>query len=487
MSDGESIHSRKPIATIADLKGQTIRVNNEIEAKTLRKLGAIPVLLPLNKTMDALGQGKIDGATVAPAMVFEFGFGRLTSHHYLLHLGAVPTALVMNRKKLESLPEPAQALIRKYSGEWLSSRAAACFAAENREMAAKLKADRRRTVVEPSPADLATAQKVFSSVVDAWAAESPRHRELLTLVRAELKQDPFVEGNTPMTRFASIIACRVSKSYVLTKIATWAGVLAMTLLPPFVASAAPIELKLAFFPPEHTAIYDAAIKPFVDAINTEGKGLLAIKVYPNGALGKAVAEQPQMVLDGVADIGWVIPGQTSYRFPDNQLLEMPGLFRDVREGTLTYTRLIAAKALRGYQDFVVIGAFTADPTFIHSRKPIGSLAALKGQKLRANNHIEAEVLGRLGAVPTVMPASRLADAIGRGAIDGAALAPTAVFDFRVAAVAKNHYLLGGGVAPLVVLMSRKKFDSLPEASTRNHPQTQRRVDSRGMDRVLRRQ
>ncbi|MGA7971664.1 MAG: hypothetical protein WCA36_02565, partial [Pseudolabrys sp.] len=127
-----------------------------------------------------------------------------------------------------------------------------------------------------------------------------------------------------MTRVASDITSRLAKSYVLTKIATWAGVLAMTLLSPFVASAAPVELKLAFFPPEHTAIYDAAIKPFVGAVNTEGKGLLTIKVYPSGALGKAVAEQPQMVLDGVADIGWVIPGQTSYRFPDNQLLEMPG-------------------------------------------------------------------------------------------------------------------------------------------------------------------
>ena len=272
-----------------------------------------------------------------------------------------------------------------------------------------------------------------------------------------------------MIRFASIIACRESKTqeltkFGLTKVATWAGVLAMMLLPSFIASAAPIELKLAFFPPEHTSIYDAAIKPFVDAIKTEGKGLLAIKVYPNGALGKVVAEQPQMVLDGVADIGWVIPGQTPYRFPDNQLLEMPGLFRNVREGTLTYTRLVAAKALRGYENFVVIGAFTADPAFTHSRKPLGSLATLKGQKIRANNHIEAQVLERLGAIPTVMPASRLADAIGRGGIDGAALAPTAVFDFRVAAVAKNHYLLGGGVAPLVLVMSRKKFDGLPEAA-----------------------
>ena len=268
----------------------------------------------------------------------------------------------------------------------------------------------------------------------------------------------------PMTQAASMAARGAATARSVAGRAACTGVLALTLLPSLAASATPVELKLAFFPSERTEIYEAAIKPFVDAVNTEGKGLLTIKVYPNGALGKVLAEQPQMVLDGIADIGWVVPGQTPYRFPDNQLLELPGLFRDVREGTLTYTRLIAAKVLRGYEDFVVIGAFTADPTFVHSRKPLGSLAALKGQKIRANNQVEADTLESLGATPTVMPASRLADAIDRGAIDGAALAPTAVFDFRVAPLAKNHYLLGGGVAPLVLVMSRKKFDGLPAAA-----------------------
>lgn len=270
--------------------------------------------------------------------------------------------------------------------------------------------------------------------------------------------------DAPTTKVVSPPARGVLRAGSLVASAARAALLATALpLSSLAASAAPIELKLAFFPPERTEIYEAAIKPFVDAVNAEGKDLLTIKVYPNGALGKAVAEQPQMVLDGIADIGWVIPGQTPYRFPDNQLLEMPGLFRDTREGTLVYTRLVAAKALRGYERFVVIGAFTSDPTFIHSREPIGSLADLKGQRIRANNQIEAEALERLGAIPTVMPASRLADAIGRGALDGVALAPTALFDFRVAPMTKNHYLLGGGVAPLVLVMSRKTFDNLPQA------------------------
>jgi TRAP-type C4-dicarboxylate transport system substrate-binding protein len=244
-----------------------------------------------------------------------------------------------------------------------------------------------------------------------------------------------------------------------------ARLIALTLAAlPAVASAEPIQLKFAFFPSEKTKIYDSAVKPFVDAVNSEGKGIVAIEVYPDGKLGKAVAEQPGLVVDGVADIAWVVPGQTPYRFPDNELLELPGHFRDVREGTLVYTRLIAANVLRGYKEFVVIGAFMAAPSLIHSSKPIDSLASLKGQKLRANNAMEAEALERLGATPTVLPASQMAAAVGRGAIDGVASSPTALFDFRVAPVAKNHFLLYGGATPLVVVMNRKKFDGLPEAA-----------------------
>jgi TRAP-type C4-dicarboxylate transport system substrate-binding protein len=242
------------------------------------------------------------------------------------------------------------------------------------------------------------------------------------------------------------------------------GMLAIAMLLPFAAAAEPIELKLSFFTSEQTATYQCGVKPFVEAVNAEGKGLLTIEVYADGALGKTVAEQPGMVLAGVADIAFVVPGQTPYRFPDNQLIELPGLFHDLREGTLAYTHLIAAKALRGYDDFFVIGAYTSGPSIIHSRKPISSLAALKGQKIRTNNPIEADVLERLGAIPTIMPAPRLADALANGAVDGAVMSPTGLFQFGAARVATNHYLLGIGSAPLLVVMNRKKFESLPEAA-----------------------
>jgi TRAP-type C4-dicarboxylate transport system substrate-binding protein len=71
---------------------------------------------------------------------------------------------------------------------------------------------------------------------------------------------------------------------------------------------------------------------------------------------------------------------------------------------------------------------------------------------------------RLGAVPNVLDASKVANAIAKGALDGTSMSPMGLYEFSVEHVAKNHYLLRTGVAPLLLLMSRKTFDSLPEAA-----------------------
>jgi TRAP-type C4-dicarboxylate transport system substrate-binding protein len=51
---------------------------------------------------------------------------------------------------------------------------------------------------------------------------------------------------------------------------------------PAVANAYPITLKLAFFSSDRSTTYLASVKPFVDAVNTEGKGLVEIVLYSGG-------------------------------------------------------------------------------------------------------------------------------------------------------------------------------------------------------------
>ena len=163
-------------------------------------------------------------------------------------------------------------------------------------------------------------------------------------------------------------------------------VIALALLPA-AATAEPIKLKLSFFSSDRSMSYLAAVKPFVDAVNTEARGLFEIDVSFSDTAGKDIALQPQFVLDGKTDIAFIVPGYTPAEFPDNTVIELPGLFRGMREATLVYTRLVALGALRGYSGFVVIGAYVTEPETIHGREAINSIDDLARQE---NPHQQSE-------------------------------------------------------------------------------------------------
>jgi TRAP-type C4-dicarboxylate transport system substrate-binding protein len=227
------------------------------------------------------------------------------------------------------------------------------------------------------------------------------------------------------------------------------------------ASADPIKLKLAFFSSDRSLLYSAAIKPFVDAVNAEAKGVLEIDVHFSGALGRDPVQQVQLILDGSADIAFVAPGYTPNLFRDNVALELPGMFRNAREATLVFTRLIAAKALTGYEEFVVIGALSSEPETIHTRPAVASLGDLSGKTIRVNNLMEAAALEKLGMLPVLMPVNQISDALIGGKLDGAAVPPAMLFEFGIGRAASHHFFLRTSTAPLTLLMNRKTFENLP--------------------------
>lgn len=235
--------------------------------------------------------------------------------------------------------------------------------------------------------------------------------------------------------------------------------LALVLIPA-AAAAEPVKLKLAFFGSDRSALYLAGIKPFVNAVNMAARDFVRIEVYFSSALGQ-VTEEPQLLKDGIADIAFMIPGYTPKVFYDDAVVELPGLFRDARQATLVYTALVARNAFKSYNDFVVLGTFASEPQSIHSRKPVGSVAALKGLNIRANNATEAAALEKLGAKPVLLPINKTAEAISRGTLDGAMAPPAMLFEFGIGRVAGNHYMLRGSAALMLLAMNRQSFDRLP--------------------------
>ncbi|MGZ3409595.1 MAG: TRAP transporter substrate-binding protein DctP [Xanthobacteraceae bacterium] len=232
------------------------------------------------------------------------------------------------------------------------------------------------------------------------------------------------------------------------------------ILLPTLATGEPTKLKLANFSSDRTVLYTDMIKPFVDAVNAEAKDELQIDVYNSGVLGKSPAQQAQLVLDGVADIAFVIPGATD-RFPDNTVVELPGLFQGLREASMVFTALAAAHALKGYDDFFVIGAFATEPESIHTHTAIASLDDLRGKRIRISSPIEATAFAQLGMQPVLMPVPAVSEAISANVIDGAAIAPALLQEFGIGRVATYHYLLRTSAGSLGLLMNAKKFASLP--------------------------
>jgi TRAP-type C4-dicarboxylate transport system substrate-binding protein len=239
--------------------------------------------------------------------------------------------------------------------------------------------------------------------------------------------------------------------------------IAVALLP-VAAAAEPVKLKMAYFSSDREPPYVSVLRPFADAVNKEGNGVIEVVPYSGGALGRSYAGQAQGVLDGVADMAWVNPNLTPDRFPDNDVLEFPGLFRDLKEVTFAYTRMVAAGALRGYEDFFVISAVANFPLMIHTRPPVGSLADLRGKILRVNNLIEGNALKAIGVTPVIIPINEVSLAIGRGTLDGATMPPNTLFAYGVSRITRFHYAAPLGAAPLAFLMNRKKFESLPRAA-----------------------
>jgi TRAP-type C4-dicarboxylate transport system substrate-binding protein len=233
---------------------------------------------------------------------------------------------------------------------------------------------------------------------------------------------------------------------------------------PTLAAAQPIKLKFSVFSPDSERLFNTVKKPFAAAVSETSGGTVEIELYPNGALGRAPPQQAQMVLDGVADIGFIVPPFTPGRFPDTEVMELPGLFRDLAEATQVYTRLLETGVLRDYGDYVPIAMWGTPPFSLHANYPINSIKDLKGKKVRGSGIIQIESLKALGAVPVGMPPTEVPEALARRTIDASTSQPAVLFDFGLNRVTSHHYFVRLGVVPLAVVMNRKSFDGLPKAA-----------------------
>jgi tripartite ATP-independent transporter DctP family solute receptor len=111
--------SKKPIRTIADLKGQKVRVmGNPMFVDMMNSLGGNGVAMGYDQVFSALQTGVVDGAeNNPPSFVFDNHY-QVAKYYYSLteHL-IVPEMLVFSRVGWDKLSPEDQGLIKKFSRE----------------------------------------------------------------------------------------------------------------------------------------------------------------------------------------------------------------------------------------------------------------------------------------------------------------------------------------------------------------------------------
>ncbi|MEE2761417.1 MAG: TRAP transporter substrate-binding protein [Pseudomonadota bacterium] len=232
-----------------------------------------------------------------------------------------------------------------------------------------------------------------------------------------------------------------------------------------VSFAAPVQsaernLKLAYFGSPKSSLYKNAMVPWMVEMNKLLTGKIKVDGFPGGTMGRNPRAQVKLVQDGVVDIGFFVPSYTPGRFPDTEVMELPGIFRNSREASVSFWRLYDKGLQRGFEKFHVFSLFTTDAYNIHTKKPIKRLSELKGLKLRAGGPVAAATLKAVGAVPVGMPITTVAENISKGVLDGSASDWNVAFAFRIIDIAKHHYMALMGTVPIGMLMTKKNWNGL---------------------------
>ena len=188
------------------------------------------------------------------------------------------------------------------------------------------------------------------------------------------------------------------------------------------------ELKLAHFMPPVHHLHRNMFVPLAKNLAAATNGKLTIKIYPSGGLGKGPVQQYKRVITGIADIGFVIQAYTAKLFPKAMIGSKAGLGKTGEDVTRrlwkVYDKYLADEFTKAKM-LALWGIYPA--TIISRKKPIRTLADIKGMKFRLSSAADIPQVKAWGAVGIMMPVTKTYNAIQNGVIDGVMIAPVALY------------------------------------------------------------
>jgi TRAP-type C4-dicarboxylate transport system substrate-binding protein len=233
---------------------------------------------------------------------------------------------------------------------------------------------------------------------------------------------------------------------------------------PASAQGKPIELNYAIWvPPVHVYTKQVA-EPWAAEVAKQTNGRVKINIFAGSALGKA-PDHYDLAVRGAADIVCFNPGFTPGRFPLTSVIELPFMTHHSTPSSLAAWELytITPDIQAEFSQVKMFGLGQTDPAQLFTvKKPVRSLADLKGMTIRVPDERTGEAAKRLGATPVFMPMTDLYQALERGTIDGCMVAIEACQSFRVHEVTKYCTMIDISSITMGTAWNINSWNNLPQ-------------------------
>lgn len=228
------------------------------------------------------------------------------------------------------------------------------------------------------------------------------------------------------------------------------------------ASAQQITLRSADIHPDGYPTVEAVIY-MGKLVSERTNGRIGVKVFNNASLGseKDTIEQTRF---GVIDMNRVNTAPFNNLVPQTQVLGLPFLFRSVDHMHKTIDGPIGDEILAAFEPHGLVGLAFYDSgarSFYTTRKPIRSIADLKGMKIRVQqSDLWIAMMQAFGANATPMPFGEVYSSLETGVVDGAENNWPSYESSRHFEVAKNYTLTDHSLAPEALVISKISWDKL---------------------------
>lgn len=215
----------------------------------------------------------------------------------------------------------------------------------------------------------------------------------------------------------------------------------------------------------HPADYPTvqAVNHMANLVKERSGGKHTIKVYPNGALGTERDNVEQLRI-GALDMLRIHVSPLNSVVPETLVLSLPFVFRDTVHMRKVVDGPIGDEILAAMEAQGLVGLAFYDSgarSFYTAKKPIKSLADMKGMKVRVpQSDVFVEMVKALGGNATPMPLGEVYTALKTGIVDAAENNWPSYESSRHFEAAKFYNLSEHSLAPEVLVFSKRVWDKL---------------------------